>query len=133
MWRGAMPSWHGDIPRWAGDVPNWHGDMSSWCRDMPGWHGDVPSCPRSPTLEARFSTRATMEFLKSVPVVSGRLVTSVMLCSPSGHMARSTGSVLGMALAWGWQHRAPRSRPTAVPPAPQLCPPVSPTCCRRAV
>lgn len=37
-----------------------------------------------------------MEFLKSVPAVSGRLVTSVTLWSPSGHIARSTGSVLGM-------------------------------------
>lgn len=46
------------------------------------------------TLEARFSTRATMEFLKSVPAVRGRLVTSVMSCCPSGHMARRVGSVL---------------------------------------
>lgn len=46
------------------------------------------------TLEAKFSTRATMEFLKSVPVVRGRLVTSVMSCCPSGHMARKVGSAL---------------------------------------
>lgn len=45
-------------------------------------------------MEARFSTRATMEFLKSVPAVRGRLVTSVMSCCPSGHMARRVGSVL---------------------------------------
>lgn len=46
------------------------------------------------TLDARFSTRATMEFLKSVPAVRGRLVTSVMSCCPSGHMARRVGSAL---------------------------------------
>lgn len=46
------------------------------------------------TLEARLSTRATMEFLKSVPAVNGRLVTSVMSCCPSGHMARRVGSLL---------------------------------------
>lgn len=32
-----------------------------------------------------------MEFLKSVAAVSGRLVTSVILSLPSGHMALSTG------------------------------------------
>lgn len=47
------------------------------------------------TLEARFSTSATMEFLKRVAAVRGRLVTSVMLTSPSGHMSLRTGSVLG--------------------------------------
>lgn len=46
------------------------------------------------TLEARFPTRATMEFLKSVPAVRGRLVTSVMSCCPSGHIARRVGSML---------------------------------------
>lgn len=46
------------------------------------------------TLAAKFSTRATMEFLKSVPAVRGRLVTSVMSCCPSGHMARKVGSEL---------------------------------------
>lgn len=46
------------------------------------------------TLEARFSTRATMEFLKSVPAVRGRLVTSVMSCCPSGHIALRVGSEL---------------------------------------
>lgn len=46
------------------------------------------------TLEAKFSTRAIMEFLKSVPAVRGRLVTSVMSCCPSGHMARKVGSML---------------------------------------
>lgn len=45
-------------------------------------------------MEARFSTRATMEFLKSVPAVRGRLVTSVISCCPSGHMARRVGSEL---------------------------------------
>ena len=45
-------------------------------------------------MEARLSTRATMEFLKSVPAVRGRLVTSVMSCCPSGHMARTVGSEL---------------------------------------
>jgi len=119
----AMLSCHGDIPRWVGDMTHWHGDMSSQCRAMPGCHGDMPSCPQCPTLEARFSTSATMEFLKSVPVVSGRLVTSVMLCSPSGHMARRTGSALGTVLPWGWRHRVPCSHPMAVPPTPQLCPP----------
>lgn len=123
MWLGAMRICHGDIPRWVRDVPSWRGDTSNWCREMPGWHADMPGCPWSLTLEARFSTRATMEFLKSVPVVNGRLVTSVMLCSPSGHMACSTGSALGTALAWGWQHWAPCSCPMAVPLAPpQLCP-----------
>lgn len=52
------------------------------------------------TLEARFSTRATMEFLKSVPAVRGRLVTSVMSCCPSGHMARRVGSMLWTQVAW---------------------------------
>ena len=51
------------------------------------------------TLEARFSTRATMEFLKSVPAVRGRLVTSVMSCCPSGHMARRVGSLLWIQAA----------------------------------
>lgn len=46
------------------------------------------------TLEAKLSTRATMEFLKSVPAVRGRLVTSVMSCCPSGHMALRVGSAL---------------------------------------
>lgn len=45
-------------------------------------------------MQARFSTRATMEFLKSVPAVRGRLVTSVMSCCPSGHIARRVGSEL---------------------------------------
>lgn len=56
-----------------------------WSPGGRGWGG---------TLEARFSTRATMEFLKRVPAVRGRLVTSVMSCCPSGHMARRVGSVL---------------------------------------
>lgn len=43
------------------------------------------------TLEARFSTNEIMEFLKSVAAVSGRLVTSVMLSLPSGHIPFSTG------------------------------------------
>lgn len=43
------------------------------------------------TLEARFSTNEIIEFLKSVAAVSGRLVTSVILSLPSGHMALSTG------------------------------------------
>lgn len=120
VWRHARQAQgHGD-GREA--MPSCHGDTSCWHKDTPGWHWDVPSCPQCPTLEARFSTRATIEFLKSVPVVSGRLVTSVMLCSPSGHMARSTGSALGTALAWGRWHWAPCSRFTAVLPVPQLCP-----------
>lgn len=44
-----------------------------------------------PTLLARFSTREIMEFLKSVAAVKGRLVTSVMLSLPSGHMTFITG------------------------------------------
>lgn len=43
------------------------------------------------TLLARFSTNKIMEFLKSVAAVSGRLVTSVMLSLPSGHIPFSTG------------------------------------------
>lgn len=43
------------------------------------------------TLQARFSTNKIMEFLKSVAAVSGRLVTSVMLSLPSGHIAFRTG------------------------------------------
>lgn len=61
------------------------------------------------TLEAKFSTRATMEFLKSVPAVSGRLVTSVMSCCPSGHMARRVGSMLKTCAAFtqiSWQGNA---------------------------
>lgn len=54
-------------------------------------------------MEARFSTRATMEFLKSVPAVRGRLVTSVMSCCPSGHMARRVGSVLWIQDACLWR------------------------------
>lgn len=42
------------------------------------------------TLLARFSTSEIMEFLKSVAAVSGRLVTSVMLSFPSGHIFFST-------------------------------------------
>lgn len=42
------------------------------------------------TLLARFSTNEIMEFLKSVAAVSGRLVTSVMLSLPSGHIFFST-------------------------------------------
>lgn len=59
-----------------------------------GWHVGKAQCPRV-TLEARFSTSATMEFLNKVAAVSGRLVTSVMLASPSSHMACTTGSALG--------------------------------------
>lgn len=61
------------------------------------------------TLEAKFSTRATMEFLKSVPAVRGRLVTSVMSCCPSGHMARKVGSMLKTCAAFTqipWQGKA---------------------------
>lgn len=47
------------------------------------------------TLQARFSTNEIMEFLKSVAAVSGRLVTSVMLSLPSGHIPFSTGLELG--------------------------------------
>lgn len=43
------------------------------------------------TLQARFSTNEIMEFLKRVAAVSGRLVTSVMLSLPSGHIPFSTG------------------------------------------
>lgn len=43
------------------------------------------------TLLARFSTSEIMEVLKSVAAVRGRLVTSVMLSLPSGHMTFSTG------------------------------------------
>lgn len=43
------------------------------------------------TLLARFSTSEIMEFLKSVAAVRGRLVTSVMLSLPSGHMTFITG------------------------------------------
>lgn len=46
------------------------------------------------TLQASLSIRAMMEFLKSVAAVRGRLVTSVMLSFPSGHMSFSTGSEL---------------------------------------
>lgn len=46
------------------------------------------------TLQASLSTRATMEFLKSVAAVRGRLVTSVMLRRPSGHISFNTGLVL---------------------------------------
>lgn len=65
------------------------------------------------TLEARFSTRATMEFLKRVPAVRGRLVTSVMSCCPSGHMARRVGSELQT------QATSPATLWRAAPP--QLC------------
>lgn len=64
---------------------------------------------KSNTLEAKFSTRATMEFLKSVPAVRGRLVTSVMSCCPSGHMARKVGSTLKTCVAFTqipWQGKA---------------------------
>lgn len=43
------------------------------------------------TLHARFSTNAIMEFLKRVAAVRGRLVTSVILSLPSGHIIFSTG------------------------------------------
>lgn len=43
------------------------------------------------TLQARFSTNAIMEFLKRVAAVRGRLVTSVILSLPSGHITFSTG------------------------------------------
>lgn len=46
---------------------------------------------RAGTLDARLSTRAIMEFLKRVAAVRGRLVTSVMLSFPSGHMVFNTG------------------------------------------
>lgn len=66
------------------------------------------------TLEAKFSTRATMEFLKSVPAVRGRLVTSVMSCCPSGHMARKVGSMLKTCAALTqipWQGKAHLTQP----------------------
>lgn len=43
------------------------------------------------TFDARLSTSAIMEFLKRVAAVRGRLVTSVMLSLPSGHIIFSTG------------------------------------------
>jgi len=43
------------------------------------------------TLQASLSTKATMEFLKRVAAVRGRLVTSVMLSWPSGHISFRTG------------------------------------------
>lgn len=52
------------------------------------------------TLEAKFSTSEIMEFLKSVAAVRGRLVTSVMLNLPSGHMAFRTGFELQHKPEW---------------------------------
>jgi len=46
------------------------------------------------TLQASLSTRAIIEFLKSVAAVRGRLVTSVILIFPSGHISLRTGSEL---------------------------------------
>lgn len=46
------------------------------------------------TLQASLSTKATMEFLKRVAAVRGRLVTSVMPSWPSGHISFRTGSEL---------------------------------------
>lgn len=43
------------------------------------------------TFEARLSTNAIIEFLNKVAAVRGRLVTSVMLSLPSGHIFFSTG------------------------------------------
>lgn len=43
------------------------------------------------TFEARLSTKAIIEFLNKVAAVRGRLVTSVMLSLPSGHIFFSTG------------------------------------------
>lgn len=42
------------------------------------------------TLEASLSISWIMEFLKSVPAVAGRLVISLMLCAPSGHIPETT-------------------------------------------
>lgn len=43
------------------------------------------------TFDARLSTKAIIEFLNKVAAVRGRLVTSVMLSLPSGHIFFSTG------------------------------------------
>lgn len=78
-------------------------------------HGFIPVVPRGLekrerqvstrlkplTLQASLSTRATMEFLKSVAAVRGRLVTSVMLKWPSGHISFRT---------WLELHRAIKKR-----------------------
>ena len=50
--------------------------------------------PVTTFMQRFFSTSATMEFLKSIPAVTGRFVTFVMLCAPSGHICFSVSSRL---------------------------------------
>lgn len=71
-------------------------------------------------MEARFSTRATMEFLKRVPAVRGRLVTSVMSCCPSGHIAFRVGSVLWRQAACPAALTLPESSPYPAQPFKSL-------------
>lgn len=59
--------------------------------NVPLWPPKVSAGLQPLTLQASLSTRATMEFLKSVAAVRGRLVTSVMLKWPSGHISFRTG------------------------------------------
>ena len=47
-------------------------------------------------MERFFSTSAMMEFLKSIPAVTGLLVTFVIHWAPSGHIAFSVSSRLTM-------------------------------------
>ncbi|TNN65347.1 hypothetical protein EYF80_024502 [Liparis tanakae] len=53
---------------------------------------DVVGLLRRGGDRAKFSTSEIMEVLKSVAAVKGRLVTSVMLSLPSGHIPFRTGS-----------------------------------------
>lgn len=67
--------------------------LCSWCFWL-AYVAELFCYQRVPTLVARLSTSAMMEFLKFVPAVIGRLVVSVMSWAPSGHISCRISSSL---------------------------------------